>query len=348
MSVPTAPGDAPSRPGPAPGSDPVLVVEDLATTFSSPRGEVRAVNGVSLSIQRGRTLGLVGESGSGKSVLSRSIMGLLPSTAERTGRVVFEGLDISAWGDREYRDLWGTEMAMIFQDPMTALNPVMKIGKQITESLRFHLDMDKSTARDTAVELLRSVRIPEPEKRFGTYPHQMSGGMRQRVVIAVALACGPKLLFADEPTTALDVTVQAQVMEVLHDVQAATGSAMMLITHDLGLVAGSADRVQVMYASRLMETGSIDDIFYRSRNPYTRALLRSIPDLEVHQDALEAIPGNPPSLSNPPPGCPFGPRCTMVQSVCTQVMPELLTLEEEHASRCHRAVEIEVPVEVLS
>jgi peptide/nickel transport system ATP-binding protein len=349
VSVPTAPGDAPSRPGPAPGSDPVLVVEDLATTFSSPRGEVRAVNGVSLSIQRGRTLGLVGESGSGKSVLSRSIMGLLPSTAERTGRVVFEGLDISAWGDREYRDLWGTEMAMIFQDPMTALNPVMKIGKQITESLRFHLDMDKATARDTAVELLRSVRIPEPEKRFGTYPHQMSGGMRQRVVIAVALACGPKLLFADEPTTALDVTVQAQVLDLLAEQQQERYMAMILVTHDLGVVAGRAHEIAVMYAGRIVETAPTARLFATMKMPYTEALLSAIPKMgDPPHTRLSAIGGRPPDLVNPPKGCAFAPRCPYARERCHDEVPELRPVDgdPEHLFACHYPVDSPETIEI--
>ncbi|HMV74196.1 MAG TPA: ABC transporter ATP-binding protein, partial [Microthrixaceae bacterium] len=210
--------DGPTQSG-LPGSGPLLEVADVATSFRSPRGLVRAVDGVSFTLERGQCLGIVGESGSGKSVLSRSIMGLLPSTAERSGRVTFEGRDISELSSEGYRELWGTEMAMVFQDPMTALNPVMKVGNQITESLRYHLDMDKSEARETAVALLRAVRIPEADKRFTSYPHEMSGGMRQRVVIAVALACGPKLLFADEPTTALDVTVQAQILDLLGEQQ---------------------------------------------------------------------------------------------------------------------------------
>ena len=327
---------------------PLLKVDDLSVTFHAKSGSVRAVTDVSFEIHPGEVLSVVGESGSGKSVTALALMRLHPRNTEITGDVVFDGMDLLSLPEPAMRQLRGRDIAMIFQDPMTAMNPVFSVGDQIVETIRLHNDATKKGAWERAVDLLQLVGVPEPQRRAEQYPHEYSGGMRQRAMIAMAIANDPKLLIADEPTTALDVTVQAQVMEVLHDVQAATGSAMMLITHDLGLVAGSADRVQVMYASRLMETGSIDDIFYRSRNPYTRALLRSIPDLEVHQDALEAIPGNPPSLSNPPPGCPFGPRCTMVQSVCTQVMPELLTLEEEHASRCHRAVEIEVPVEVVS
>lgn len=349
MSVPTAPGDVFAQPGPAPGSDPVLVVDNLATSFSSPRGEVRAVGGVSLSIQRGRTLGLVGESGSGKSVLSRSIMGLLPTTATRSGRITFEDRDLSDWGDDEYRSLWGTEMAMIFQDPMTALNPVMKIGKQITESLRFHLDMDKSTARETAIELLRSVRIPEPDKRFGTYPHQMSGGMRQRVVIAVALACGPKLLFADEPTTALDVTVQAQVLDLLAEQQQERFMAMILVTHDLGVVAGRAHDIAVMYAGRIVETAPTGRLFAAMKMPYTEALLSAIPKIgDPPHTRLAAIGGRPPDLVNPPEGCSFAPRCPYARERCRTEAPELRAAADDpnHLFACHYPVDSDETIEI--
>ena len=349
MSAPTAPGGAPGGATTAPGTDPILVVDGLATTFASPRGEVRAVDGVSLSIQRGRTLGLVGESGSGKSVLSRSIMGLLPGTASRTGSISFEGVDLSDWGDNEYRSMWGTEMAMIFQDPMTALNPVMKVGKQITESLRFHLDMDKSTAKETAVELLRSVRIPEPEKRFGTYPHKMSGGMRQRVVIAVALACGPKLLFADEPTTALDVTVQAQVLDLLGEQQRERFMAMILVTHDLGVVAGRAHDIAVMYAGRIVETAPTARLFASMKMPYTEALLSAIPKLsDAPHTKLVAIGGRPPDLVNPPQGCAFAPRCPYARDRCLEEAPVLRATDDDpsHRFACHYPVDSEQTIEI--
>ena len=336
-------GGAPAAPSGIPGAAPLLVVDDLSTTFSSPRGKVRAVDGVSLSLERGRTLGIVGESGSGKSVLSRSFMGLLPrSTAERTGSILFGGNDLTTFGDTEYRRLWGTEMAMIFQDPMTALNPVMKVGHQITESLRHHLDMDKATAKETAVELLRSVRIPEPEKRYSTYPHEMSGGMRQRVVIAVALACGPKLLFADEPTTALDVTVQAQVLDLLGVQQRERYMAMVLVTHDLGVVAGRADQIAVMYAGRIVEQAPTRSLFADMKMPYTEALLSAIPKLgDPPHTRLAAIGGRPPDLVNPPAGCPFAPRCPYARDRCREERPELRAVagDPEHLFACHYPVD---------
>ncbi len=338
-----APGAAPVPPMGLPGSGPLLQVDDLRTTFTSPRGPVRAVDGVSLTLERGRTLGIVGESGSGKSVLSRSIMGLLPhGTSERTGRILFGGSDLTAFGDAEYRGLWGTEMAMIFQDPMTALNPVMKVGHQITESLRHHLDMDKGTAKETAVELLRSVRIPEPEKRYGTYPHEMSGGMRQRVVIAVALACGPKLLFADEPTTALDVTVQAQVLDLLADQQRERYMAMVLVTHDLGVVAGRADEIAVMYAGRIVEHAPTKSLFADMKMPYTEALLSAIPKLgDAPHTRLAAIGGRPPDLVNPPAGCAFAPRCPYARDRCHAERPELRAnaANPAHLFACHYPVD---------
>ncbi len=327
---------------PAPHSGALLDVSGLSTSFSTPRGRLGAVNDVSLSVERGKTLGIVGESGSGKSVLSRSIMGLLPSTANRTGRILFEGEDLSEWSDAEYRGIWGTQMAMIFQDPMTALNPVMKVGRQITESLRFHLDMDRTTARQTAVELLRSVRIPEPEKRFSSYPHQMSGGMRQRVVIAVALACGPKLLFADEPTTALDVTVQAQVLDLLAEQQRDRYMAMILVTHDLGVVAGRADEIAVMYAGRIVERAPTRSLFADLKMPYTEALLSAIPKLtDAPHTRLAAIGGRPPDLVHPPPGCPFAPRCPYARERCMTERPELAPVDgdPDHLFACHYPVD---------
>ncbi|MFV0317502.1 MAG: ABC transporter ATP-binding protein [Microthrixaceae bacterium] len=344
----TATTDAPT--GPIPGTGPLLEVTDLSTSFASPRGRVGAVNGVSLSLERGKTLGIVGESGSGKSVLSRSIMGLLPAgTAERTGGIAFEDKDLTDWGDKEYRTLWGTEMAMIFQDPMTALNPVMKVGRQITESLRFHLDMDRSTARTTAVELLRSVRIPEPEKRFNSYPHEMSGGMRQRVVIAVALACGPKLLFADEPTTALDVTVQAQVLDLLAEQQRERFMAMILVTHDLGVVAGRADEIAVMYAGRIVEKAPTATLFANMKMPYTEALLAAIPKLgNPPHTRLAAIGGRPPDLVNPPAGCPFAPRCPYARERCHSELPTLAPVDgdDSHSFACHYPVDSPETIEI--
>jgi oligopeptide/dipeptide ABC transporter ATP-binding protein len=307
-----------------PWTGPLLEVRDLRTAFSTPRGLVRAVDGVSFSLQRGQTLGVVGESGSGKSVLSRSIMGLLASNAQRSGQVLFEGRDISDLSPAAYRELWGAEMAMVFQDPMTALNPVMKVGRQITESLRFHLGMDKSEARETAVALLRAVKIPEPDQRFDAYPHEMSGGMRQRVVIAVALACGPKLLLADEPTTALDVTVQAQILDLLAEQQRDRYMAVILVTHDLGVVAGRADHIAVMYAGRVVETAPTAVLFRDMQMPYTEALLSAIPKLEQRSHTrLTAIGGRPPDLVSPPTGCAFSPRCLYAQERCHVEQPTL-------------------------
>ncbi len=316
-----------------PGAGPLLDVRDVQTKFSSPRGLVRAVDGVSFTLERGRTLGVVGESGSGKSVLSRSIMGLLPGTAQRSGQVIFEGTDIAGMSDQDRRSLWGPEMAMIFQDPMTALNPVLRVGRQITESLQLHLSMDKNEAKETAIALLRAVRIPEPEQRFSAYPHEMSGGMRQRVVIAVALACGPKLLFADEPTTALDVTVQAQVLDLLAEQQRERYMAMILVTHDLGVVAGRADDIAVMYAGRIVEKAPTRTLFKEMKMPYTEALLSAIPKLsDPSHTPLTAIGGLPPDLVNPPKGCAFSPRCMYAQPRCFEEQP---TLQESPTAPGH-------------
>ncbi len=326
-----------------PGSTPLLEVRDLVTHFRSPRGLVQAVNGVSFSLQRGRTLGIVGESGSGKSVLSRSIMGLNPrSTSIRSGQVVFEGRDISDLDDSAFRELWGKQMSMVFQDPMTSLNPVMRVGRQITESLRHHLDMDRDQAKQTAIELLRAVRIPEPERRLRAYPHEMSGGMRQRVVIAIALACGPKLLMADEPTTALDVTVQAQVLDLLDEQRRDRFMGMILVTHDLGVVANHADEIAVMYAGRIVEKAPTSVLFHHMKMPYTQALLRAIPRIEMPSHTrLDAIGGRPPDLVNPPAGCAFSPRCPYAQERCFVDAPALQVdpADPSHSFACHFPLE---------
>jgi oligopeptide/dipeptide ABC transporter ATP-binding protein len=314
----------------------LLEVTDLRTGFRTPGGLVRAVDGVSLTLDRGRTLGIVGESGSGKSVLTRSIMGLLPKrNVVREGRVVYDGQDLTALGPKAQRTLWGAEMSMVFQDPMTALNPVLRIGNQITEGLRHHLGVDRRTANQNAVALLRSVGIPEPERRLSQYPHELSGGMRQRVMIAVALACGPKLLFADEPTTALDVTVQAQILNLLARQQRERNMAMILVTHDLGVVAGRADEVAVMYAGQIVEKAPTATLFRNVRMPYTEALLRSIPRLDEPRHArLQAIPGRPPQLVDPPSGCRFAPRCPYAQAQCHIETPPLVESEPGHEYRC--------------
>jgi peptide/nickel transport system ATP-binding protein len=320
----------------APLDGALLEVEDVATYFKTDRGLVRAVDGVSFSLERGKTIGIVGESGSGKSVLSRSIMGLLPRNVVRGGSIRFEGREIGDAGPEVMRDYWGTQMSMVFQDPMTSLNPVMRVGKQITESLRYHLDVSKDYAGETALALLQSVGIPEAKRRLRDYPHQLSGGMRQRVMIAIALACGPKLLFADEPTTALDVTVQAQILDLLQAQQRERFMAMVLVTHDLGVVAGRADDIAVMYAGRVVEKAPTRTLFTQMRHPYTEALLKSIPKLgQASHTRLDAISGRPPDLVNPPPGCKFAPRCPYAQQQCLQEEPPLVDPEVPgHAYRC--------------
>jgi peptide/nickel transport system ATP-binding protein len=315
----------------------LLEVSDLHTGFKTEKGLVRAVNGVSFTLDRGKTLGIVGESGSGKSVLSRSIMGLLPRrNVEREGSVQFEGAEISNLSGTAMREFWGTEMAMIFQDPMTSLNPVVKIGRQITESLRYHLRMPRDQADANALSLMKSVGIPESERRLNEYPHQMSGGMRQRIVIAVALACGPKLLFADEPTTALDVTVQAQILNLLQQQQRERDMAMVLVTHDLGVVAGRADDIAVMYAGQIVEMAPTKILFAQMRMPYTEGLLKSIPKLEQPSHSrLEIIGGRPPDLIKPPAGCKFSPRCPYAQDRCRVEAPPLIEADTPgHYFRC--------------
>jgi peptide/nickel transport system ATP-binding protein len=315
----------------------LLEVTEIRTHFKTPRGVVRAVDGVSFVLDRGKTLGVVGESGCGKSVLSRSIMGLLPKqNLVRDGSIKFEGDEMIGLSAGALREFWGTEMAMVFQDPMTSLNPVMKIGKQITEGLHVHLDMDKKEARDTGLALLRSVGIPEPERRLVEYPHQLSGGMRQRVTIAIALACGPKLLFADEPTTALDVTVQAQILNLLQQQQRERFMSMILVTHDLGVVAGRTDDIAVMYAGQIVEKAPTRTLFAEMRMPYTEALLKSIPKLEQPSHTrLDVIAGRPPDLIRPPTGCKFAPRCPYAQPRCREEEPPLIESETAgHYYRC--------------
>jgi peptide/nickel transport system ATP-binding protein len=315
----------------------LLEVTDVATWFDTDRGMVHAVDGVSFTLERGRTLGIVGESGSGKTVLSRSIMGLLPKKGVvRQGSIRFDGEEIGSASPKEMRKYWGANMAMVFQDPMTALNPVMKVGKQITESITTHLDVTRSFANELALSLLESVRIPDPERRMDEYPHQLSGGLRQRVCIAVALACGPQLLLADEPTTALDVTVQAQVLDVLEAQQRERFMALLLVTHDLGVVAGRADEVLVMYAGQVVEKASTATLFSDMKMPYTEALLRSIPKIaQPSHTRLTAIPGRPPDLVDPPKGCRFAARCVYAQDRCREEQPPLRAgVVPGHEFRC--------------
>ncbi len=319
-------------------SEPLLVVEDLRTHFIVPAGAVKAVDGVSLTLERGKTLGVVGESGSGKTILSRSIMGLnVVANAVTTGSVKYAGMELVGQSPKQMKHLWGVEMAMVFQDPMTSLNPVVKVGRQLTEHVRQHLGMNKAAAREVAVELLRSVRIPEPEARFDNYPHQMSGGMRQRVCIAIALACGPKMLFADEPTTALDVTVQHQILNLLAVQQRDRFMTMILVTHDLGVVAGRTDDIAVMYAGKIVEKAPTGVLFTEMRHPYTQALLHSIPKTnQPKHTRLNAIAGRPPDLISPPPGCNFAPRCPYAQDRCREEEPVLqATSRRAHEFACH-------------
>jgi peptide/nickel transport system ATP-binding protein len=315
----------------------LLEVADLKTHFRTDRGLVRAVDGVTFSLERGRSLGIVGESGSGKTVLSRTIMGLLPSTAVLSGSVRFSGQEILGLDAKQMRHLWGSEMSMVFQNPMVSLNPLMKIGKQIVEPLQIHLGMDKRNANETAQRLLRDVRIPEPEKRLGQLPHELSGGMRQRVMIAIALACGPTLLFADEPTTALDVTVQAQILELIGEQQKDRNMSVILVTHDLGVVAGHTDDIAVMYGGRLVEKAPTRELFANMKMPYTKSLMRSIPKLDdPSHTRLLTIPGRPPDLVTPPPGCRFAPRCAYARDKCTQQEPPLVVSDtsDEHFYAC--------------
>jgi len=304
---------------------PLLEVTKLATHFLTPEGRVRAVDGVSFTLERGRTLGVVGESGSGKTVLADSIMGLLPRRGvEQHGSIRFEGREIVGLTPTEMRPYWGAQMAMVFQDPMTSLNPVMRIGRQITESIHEHFSVPREDARESALALLRSVDIPDPERRLLEYPHQLSGGMCQRVMIAVALACGPKLLVADEPTTALDVTAQAQILDLLQAQQRERYMAMILVTHDLGVAATRADEIAVMYAGRVVERAPTRALFADMRMPYTDALLHSIPRLtQPSHTRLEAIRGRPPDPLRILPGCRFAPRCTYARDRCRVEEPPL-------------------------
>jgi oligopeptide/dipeptide ABC transporter ATP-binding protein len=318
----------------------LLEVRDLQTHFFMREGVVRAVDGVTFSLEKGKTLGLVGESGCGKSVTALSIMGLIPKPPARIvgGSVRFEGRDLAKLKERELEDIRGKEIAMIFQDPMTSLNPTIKISTQITEVLRRHLDMSKEQARRRAIELLEEVRIPNAAERLNDYPHRFSGGMRQRVMIASALACNPKLLIADEPTTALDVTIQAGILDLLDELRREYEMAMIIITHDMGVVAETADNIAVMYAGQIVEYAPALDLFERPEHPYTEALLAALPQLEAEdarEGRLTAIPGLPPSLIDPPDGCRFAPRCPYAgeDDPCTENPQELREVRTGHLVR---------------
>ncbi len=321
---------------------PLLEVSDLSVTFSSEDGLVRAVRGVSFTLEPGRLLSVVGESGSGKSVTAMALLGLLPRSAQVAGSAKFRGMELLGRPDREMMAVRGAEIAMIFQDPMTSLNPVYSVGWQLVEAIQAHQEIDKDAAWDRAVHLLDTVGIPEARQRAAGYPHEFSGGMRQRVVIAMAMANDPDVIIADEPTTALDVTVQAQVLEALRTAQEVTHAAIILITHDLGVVAGLADDVMVMYAGKAVERGTVEDIFYWPRMPYTKGLLGSLPRLDASGDErLRPIPGVPPSLANMPPGCPFMPRCPISRPNCAEDEPVLRpVVGGGHLAACHYAEEV--------
>jgi oligopeptide transport system ATP-binding protein len=333
--------------------DNILRVEDLEISFSTQAGEVQAVRGVSFELRQGETLAIVGESGSGKTVTAKSLMRLLPeaNTRIKGGEAIFEGQDLLKLSEKRMQAVRGPKIAMVFQDPMTSLDPTMKVGRQITESLKRHLGMSGNRARERAVELLEMVGIPNAEERVRQYPHQFSGGMRQRVVIAIALACEPQILIADEPTTALDVTIQAQILELLRDLQERIGTSVILITHDLGVVAQTAYRVAVMYGGKVVETGTVREIFYNPQMPYTWGLLSSIPlpTADRSQDLIP-IPGSPPDMSDPPEGCPFTPRCPYAMRICAEEMPGYTTFSAEHKAACwlHHpmAPDVEPPVKV--
>lgn len=315
----------------------MLEVKNLKAYLNTPTGVVKAVDQVSFTVKAGETVGIVGESGSGKSVLALSLMQLNPTplTFYPQGEILFEGRNLLSLRERELRKMRGNEISMIFQDPMSSLNPIFKIGDQLIEAIRSHRKMPKRKAEAEAIELLQDVGIPDAKRRMHEYPHEFSGGMRQRVMIAIALACRPKLLIADEPTTALDVTIQAQILEMLRAIQKKYGTAILIITHDLGVVARLADRIMVMYSGRIVEEGSTEDIFYRTLMPYTWSLLRSIPRLdEAGQGRLIPIQGQPPNLVTPPKGCNFSPRCPFATPECAEIDPALTERATGHRVAC--------------
>ena len=317
----------------------VLNIENLHVSFDSYAGEVHAVRGVSLKVEEGEVLAVVGESGCGKSVTAQTIMKLnpMPPARIKEGTIDLCGIDIVAANEKEMQDIRGRLVSMIFQDPMTCLNPTMKVGKQLTEAIINHQHISKEEAKEQAIKLLELVQIPNAAERANQYPHQFSGGMRQRVMIAMALSCNPKLLIADEPTTALDVTIQAQIMELMGKIKNDIGTAIILITHDLGVVATLADRVAVMYAGKVVENGSAEDIFYRPAHPYTEALLRSLPTVDTARDAqLISIPGTPPDLYAPPEGCEFASRCQYCMKICKAQVPPQQMVGEGHMAACWR------------
>lgn len=317
-------------------SEKLLEIKDEKLSFFTPVGEVKALNGVSFSMNEGEVLGIVGESGSGKSVTAYSIMGLTAYPGKLIGGTIyFNGHQIEKMSEKEMRKIRGNEVSIIFQDPMTSLNPVYTIGNQITEVIRLHTGKSKKEAYDRAKELLELVGINEPAKRLKQYPHELSGGMRQRVMIAIALACEPKLLIADEPTTALDVTIQAQILELMQELRQKLGMSIIMITHDLGVVASMCERIAVMYAGHIVEYGTADEIFYEPKHEYTKGLINSIPKLSAQEiERLVPIEGQPVDLLNPPAGCPFAPRCANCMKICLREMPPKTELSDTHYSHC--------------
>ena len=320
----------------------LLSVKDLRVYFETEDGTVKAVDGINFEIKKGETLGIVGESGSGKTVANLSLLRLIPDPPGRivSGTVNFLGRNVLALSTKEMRSLRGKHIGMIFQDPMTSLNPFMRISKQLMEVSQLHLGHSKAQARDHAVKILEHVGIPDAAQRIVSYPHEFSGGMRQRVMIAMALSCQPELLIADEPTTALDVTIQAQILELIKRLKVETGASVILITHDLGVVAGMTDHVVVMYAGKVFEQAPTAELFDRPGNPYTRALLRSVPDPASEQGNLYQIPGQPPDLARLPAGCPFAPRCERAEEICNREFPPFIQLTADHHSLCHFAQEV--------
>ena len=320
----------------------LLEVKNLRTYFETEDGTVKAVDGISFALQRGETLGIVGESGSGKSVSSLSIIRLIPNPPGKIvgGEILFGGQDLLSLPEDEVRKIRGRRIAMIFQDPMTSLNPFMKISRQLMEMTRLHLGHSKSQAHEHAIKMLETVGIPDARARAENYPHEFSGGMRQRVMIAMALSCEPELLIADEPTTALDVTIQAQILELIKKLKQDTGTSAILITHDLGVVAGMTDHVVVMYAGKVFEQARTRELFALPGNPYTKGLLRSVPDPSAEQGKLYQIPGLPPDVAHLKPGCPFAPRCERAEEICRTEFPPFVQLTADHSSLCHFAGEV--------
>jgi oligopeptide transport system ATP-binding protein len=321
----------------------ILTVNDLKTYFQTEDGVVKAVDGITFTLEKGETLGIVGESGSGKSVTNLSVMRLIPEPPGKIvgGDIIFDGIDVRALSIDDVRKIRGKRIAMIFQDPMTSLNPFLKISTQLMEVTRLHLGHSKAQAREHALKMLKMVGIPDAESRLDNYPHEFSGGMRQRVMIAMALSCDPELLIADEPTTALDVTIQAQILELIKDLKDRMGTSVILITHDLGVVAGMTEKIIVMYAGKVFEQAPTKELFATPANPYTKGLLKSVPD-PAHEQGTELyqIPGLPPDVAHLPPGCPFAERCDRAQEICRAEYPPFVEINENHHSLCHFAKEV--------